>query len=102
MACVPSWLPLSSHIVTVTLANAADMFARATPITKPAVSSYGSVTAGGNWLLSGTVPSEGEPVCGVERKIAYPPRDPVLRTSAHPTAVDRSEERRVGKECRSR
>src|ERR1017187_5654611 len=42
----------------------------------------------GNWLWSGTVPSEGEPAYVVDRKIAQPPAGPLLVTSAHPTTVD--------------
>jgi hypothetical protein len=36
------------------------------------------------------VPSEAEPFWGVCRKIAKPPTEPVLLTSAHPTAVEGS------------
>jgi hypothetical protein len=81
-------LPLSSQIVAVTFAVEADKFAKATPITKPAVLSYGTVIVVGNCVWSGTVPSETGLFDDAVRKIANPFTGPELLTSAHPTTVD--------------
>jgi hypothetical protein len=70
MVCVPSELPLSSHIVAVTLADPDATFARATPIVKPAVLSKGRVTMDDKWLCSGTVPSDTGLLGLLVRKIA--------------------------------
>jgi hypothetical protein len=69
------------------LADDVERFANATPIVKPLALSYGRRSSDEELVSSGTVPSEGGPNCGVERKIANPPTVPVLSTSAHPTAV---------------
>jgi hypothetical protein len=54
----------------------------------PLVLSKGRATVDGNWVCSGTVPSDGDPFNGFWRHIANPPKGPVLVTSANPTTVD--------------
>ena len=61
----PSREPVSSQIVAVIFAERPEKFASATSVTNPAVLSYGRISEEGNWISSGTVPSEGEPDWGV-------------------------------------
>src|ERR1035437_7937216 len=56
-------------------------------MTKPAVLSYGRIAVDGNWLCSGTVPSDAVPFGLASRKIRKPLTAPDVRTSAHPVSV---------------